>query len=161
MSVQYVRVYNDHYFYFYHCSCLYVPYLEEAGEKRCWRMGASGEYTVSCYVDAANPVGSRRPVLSTPFKHRDNTMAIIYTRKMIWYSVHRKSQNTVSSRKKIPWPNGPRARHVRSYASRKAQGRTAVGTSDAFGVTVGVQQGSALRPLLFIVVMDCLSDEMR
>ena len=37
--------------------------------------------------------------------------------------------------------------------------RTVCGNSDGFGVGVGVHQGSALSPLLFVVVMEALSGE--
>ena len=39
------------------------------------------------------------------------------------------------------------------YSNAKAGVRTLAGTSDAFGIGVGVHQGLALSPLLFVVVM--------
>jgi hypothetical protein len=39
--------------------------------------------------------------------------------------------------------------------------KVAVGESEAFPVKVGVHQGSVLSPLLFIVVMEALSREIR
>ncbi len=38
-----------------------------------------------------------------------------------------------------------------------AQVGCAAGASDAFNVTVGVHRGSVLGPLLFAVIMDCLT----
>ena len=41
----------------------------------------------------------------------------------------------------------------------RTKGRVAVGSglSEEFPVNTGLRQGSALSPLLFIMVMDCLS----
>ena len=39
--------------------------------------------------------------------------------------------------------------------------RSAVGTIDEFSVKVGLHQGSALRPFLFAVMMDWLTDDIR
>lgn len=39
--------------------------------------------------------------------------------------------------------------------------RCTVGMTDGFHVGVGLLQGSALRPLLFVVAMDKLTDEVR
>lgn len=39
--------------------------------------------------------------------------------------------------------------------------RSTVGMTDGFHVGVGLLQGSALRPLLFVVAMDKLTDEVR
>ena len=39
------------------------------------------------------------------------------------------------------------------YSNARSRVRTLAGTSDEFGIGVGVHQGSALSPLLFVVVM--------
>ena len=39
--------------------------------------------------------------------------------------------------------------------------RTTAGLSEAFNVTVGVHQGSAVSPFLFAVVMDCVTETVR
>ena len=39
------------------------------------------------------------------------------------------------------------------YSNARSRIRTLAGTSDEFGKAVGVHQGSALSPLLFVVVM--------
>jgi len=39
--------------------------------------------------------------------------------------------------------------------------RTAYGNSNSFEVKVGMNQGSALSPLLFVIVMEALSREFR
>lgn len=39
--------------------------------------------------------------------------------------------------------------------------RCTVGMTDGFHVGVGLLQGSALRPLLFVVAMDKLTDDVR
>ena len=39
--------------------------------------------------------------------------------------------------------------------------RCAVETTESFKVKVGLHQGSALRPFLFAVIMDRLTDEVR
>ena len=40
------------------------------------------------------------------------------------------------------------------YSNTRSRVRTLAGTSDEFGIGVGVYQGSALRPLLFVVVIE-------
>ena len=40
------------------------------------------------------------------------------------------------------------------YAESRSRVKTIVGTSEAFDIRVGVHQGSALSPLLFITVME-------
>ena len=40
------------------------------------------------------------------------------------------------------------------YSNARSRVRTLAGTSDEFGIGVGVHQGSALSPLLFVVVME-------
>ena len=39
--------------------------------------------------------------------------------------------------------------------------RTAVGTTERFEVAVGMHQGSALSPFLFVMVIDCLTEDIR
>jgi len=47
------------------------------------------------------------------------------------------------------------------YTSAKTVVRTVYGNSKGFEVKVGMHQGSALRPLLFVIVMEALSREFR
>ena len=47
------------------------------------------------------------------------------------------------------------------YQRSYTQVRTAVGTTERFEVTVGVHQGSAFSPFLFVMVMDCLTEDVR
>ncbi len=47
------------------------------------------------------------------------------------------------------------------YKDCRTQVRCAGGLSDSFEVKVGVHQGSALSPLIFIIIMDCLTDAVR
>ena len=47
------------------------------------------------------------------------------------------------------------------YEGSKTAVRCAVGKTDWFKVEVGLHQGSALSPLLFAIVMDRLTDEVR
>ena len=47
------------------------------------------------------------------------------------------------------------------YEESETVVRCAVGTTESFKVKVGLQQGSALSPFLFAVIMDRLTDEVR
>ena len=47
------------------------------------------------------------------------------------------------------------------YANCKTVVRTAAGTTEPFGVRVGLHQGSALSPLLFVAVMDEVTERVR
>ena len=47
------------------------------------------------------------------------------------------------------------------YAGAKTVVRTIYGNSEGFEVKVGMHQGSALSPLLFVIVMDAISREFR
>ena len=47
------------------------------------------------------------------------------------------------------------------YAGAKTVVRTVYGNSKGFEVKVGMHQGSALRPLLFVIVMEAISREFR
>lgn len=47
------------------------------------------------------------------------------------------------------------------YEGSETLVRCVVGVTDRFKVEVGIHQGSALRPCLFAVVMDRLTDEVR
>ena len=47
------------------------------------------------------------------------------------------------------------------YADAKSAGRINSSYSAEFNVTVGVHQGSVLSPLLFIIVMEALSQEFQ
>ena len=47
------------------------------------------------------------------------------------------------------------------YKNSKTKVRCAVGTTESFEVKVGVHQGSALSPLLFVVVMDVITEQVR
>jgi len=47
------------------------------------------------------------------------------------------------------------------YAGAKTVIRTVYGNSNCFEVKVGMHQGSALSPLLFVIVMEALSREFR
>jgi len=47
------------------------------------------------------------------------------------------------------------------YAGAKTVVRTAYSNSDGFEVKVGMHQGSALSPLLFVIVIEALSREFR
>jgi len=48
-----------------------------------------------------------------------------------------------------------------TYTGAKTVVRTVYGMSNSFEVKVGMQQGSALSPLLFVIVMQALSREFR
>ena len=47
------------------------------------------------------------------------------------------------------------------YTGAKTVVRTVSGNSKGFEVKVGMQQGSALSPLLFVIVMEAISREFR
>jgi len=47
------------------------------------------------------------------------------------------------------------------YTGAKTVIRTVYGNSNGFEVKIGVHQGSALSPLLFVMVMEALSREFR
>ena len=47
------------------------------------------------------------------------------------------------------------------YTGAKTVVRTVYGNGNDFKVKVGMHQGSALRPLLFVMVMEALSREFR
>jgi len=47
------------------------------------------------------------------------------------------------------------------YTCAKTVVRTVYGNSDGFEVKVGMHQGSALSPLLFVMVMEALSKQFR
>jgi len=47
------------------------------------------------------------------------------------------------------------------YTGAKTVVRTVYGNSNGFEVKVGMHQGSALNPLLFVIVMEALSREIR
>jgi len=47
------------------------------------------------------------------------------------------------------------------YTSAKTVVRTVYGSSKGFEVKVGMHQGSALSPLLFVIVMEAVSREFR
>ena len=47
------------------------------------------------------------------------------------------------------------------YEGSKTVVRCAVGTTESFKVKVGLHQGSALSPFLFVVIMDRLTDEVK
>jgi len=51
--------------------------------------------------------------------------------------------------------------HVYVYRCKKTVVRTVYGNSSGFEVKVGMQQGSALSPLLFVIVMEAISREFR
>jgi len=50
---------------------------------------------------------------------------------------------------------------TKSYTGAKTVVRTVYGNSNSFEVKVGMHQGSALSPLLFVIVMETLSREFR
>ena len=47
------------------------------------------------------------------------------------------------------------------YSGAKTVARTVYGNSKSFEVKVGMHQGSALSPLLFVIVMEAISREFR
>ena len=47
------------------------------------------------------------------------------------------------------------------YRDSRTKVKCTAGLTDNFQVTVGLHQGSALRPLLFAIVMDCLTREIQ
>jgi len=47
------------------------------------------------------------------------------------------------------------------YTGAKTVVRTVYGTTKGFEVKVGIHQGSALSPLLFVIVMEAISRELR
>ena len=63
------------------------------------------------------------------------------------------------------WKSGVAEEYVRvvqdMYESCKTVMRCAEGVTEEFKVEVGLHQGSALRPFLFAMVMDRLTDEVR
>jgi len=48
-----------------------------------------------------------------------------------------------------------------TYTGAKTVVRTVSGNSNGFEVKVGMHQGSALSPLLFVIIMEALSREFR
>ena len=48
-----------------------------------------------------------------------------------------------------------------TYKDVKTRVRTAVGTTESFGIEVGLHQGSALSPFLFVLVLDTISSSFR
>jgi len=48
-----------------------------------------------------------------------------------------------------------------TYTGTKTVVRTVYGNSNSYEVKVGMQYGSALSPLLFVIVMEALSREFR
>ena len=51
--------------------------------------------------------------------------------------------------------------HVYTYTGAKTVVRIVYGNSSGFEVKVGMHQGSALSPLLFVIVMEAISREFR
>ena len=51
--------------------------------------------------------------------------------------------------------------HVYTYTGAKTVVRIVYGNSSGFEVKVGMHQGSALSPLLFVIVMEAISTEFR
>ena len=47
------------------------------------------------------------------------------------------------------------------YEESEIMVRCAIGTKESFKVKIGLHQGSALSPFLFVVTMDRLTDEVR
>ncbi|VDP57853.1 unnamed protein product [Heligmosomoides polygyrus] len=47
------------------------------------------------------------------------------------------------------------------YSCQKSRVQAAAGTSMEFPISVGVDQGSALSPLLFVVVMDAITRDLQ
>ena len=47
------------------------------------------------------------------------------------------------------------------YEDSKANVRNVVGTTESFLVKLGLHQGSELSPLLFAIVIDCLTPEVQ
>ena len=47
------------------------------------------------------------------------------------------------------------------YQDSRTKMKCTVGLTDDFQVTVGLHQGSSLSPLLFAIVMDCLTREIQ
>ena len=47
------------------------------------------------------------------------------------------------------------------YEGAETVGRTPEGDSKAFSVKVGLHQGSVLSPLLFVIVMEVITKELR
>ena len=47
------------------------------------------------------------------------------------------------------------------YSGAKTVVKTVYGYSQSFEVKVGIHQGSALSPLLFVIVMEAISGELR
>ena len=50
---------------------------------------------------------------------------------------------------------------VYAYRRKKTVVRTVCGNSKGFEVKVGMHQGSGLSPLLFVIVMEAISGELR
>jgi len=50
---------------------------------------------------------------------------------------------------------------VSAYAGAQTVVRTVYANSNQFGVKAGMHQGSALSPLLFVIVMEALSRDFR
>ena len=70
----------------------------------------------------------------------------------------------------LPWPSGDtRVLHLHGPSPRKpfrfvliaCRVKTRCGRTEYFEVKVGLHQGSALSPLLSIIIMDVLADEAR
>ncbi|EYC12736.1 hypothetical protein Y032_0046g1396 [Ancylostoma ceylanicum] len=71
-------------------------------------------------------------------------------REVIWYALRRHA---------VPEEHIEWVRIV--YADPRSQVKLAAGTSAEFPIIVGVHQGSALSPLLFIVVMDAITRDLQ
>ena len=80
-------------------------------------------------------------------------------REELWYCMRK---SLIRNGGKVCAGSGNEGRCVRDmYEGSETVVSSAIGTTESFKVKVGLHQGSALSPFLFVVIMDRLTDEVR